>query len=145
MGWSGYGKYDGDGTATVQMSMVELAGFKRDIPLDNGDILAELWTWNVGRASLSKDVVDAVFSKWRAIQKSLRNPTYYDREDTCIFDMMAADFFMSHGVLMPEDLQARIGASLDYLLSDEHAGDFRDPSKRRRVLRAFKAKAVNWE
>jgi hypothetical protein len=147
MGWFGYGKYDGDGTATLQMEMVELAGFKRNIPLANGNVLDEAWEWSVGQAKLASEVVDAVFSKWGNIQKKMRpvSRSYYDDEDKAIFDMMAADFFINHGVVMPEDLKARIGDSMDYLMGGDHAGDFKNPAARRRVLRTFKAIAVDWE
>lgn len=141
MGWFGYGKYSGDGTASTQCAMVEVAYRRTNIPLANGKFVDEAWAWRVGVDRVAPEVVDWVFSSWDKVWKRCIRDN--DQEDQDLNIMMASDFFMNHDVALPDGLRQKTLASLDRLL-DEHAAAFDKPEKRRRVLRAFREKLVTW-
>lgn len=142
MGWFGHGKYDGDETESTQMAMVEVAYGKTNIPLRNGKILDESWHWKVGQECLAPEVVDWVFSKWDKVWKTcIQDRRRQEAHDLNV--MMAADFFMNHGVALPDGLRQKAQHSIENLLG-EHASDFNSPEKRRRVLRRFQKKLDTW-
>ena len=113
-GWFGNGKYDGDGTASVQISMIERAGYKENIPLKNGKTLTESSDWYVGRETLADEVVIKVFNKWNTIEKNEIKSSY--EEDNAINYMMAADFFINHKAFLPEGLKDKALQAVDVSL-----------------------------
>ena len=145
MGWFGYGKYDGDETASTQSSFFEAVGFKNNIPLANGKTLGESWEFNPERDLLSDEVVSKVFTDWEAVSKKwLSKPKikngkiYWDSYDSDAIDhMMAADFFMNQKHPLPLGLKELALDAVSHLIHGGHADDFDKPSARKKVLNKF--------
>ncbi len=138
MGWFGNGKYDGDGTASVQMTMIEEVGYAKNIPLKNSKkTIDEAYAWYVGKETLADEVVIKVFKSWDKLEKILMKNS--DTEEKSICYMMAADFFMNHNAIFPQGLKDKALKALDYLI-DVHSEDFNNPAARKKVLRNFKEK-----
>lgn len=141
MGWLGYGKYDGDETASVQMSIIE-AVQKKNFKLKDGTILNESWEWDV-RNRLDEDLVKKVYDNWEKIEKkvmgklTIKKDKILWNESVAINYMMAADFFMNQKSELPAGLKEVAVEAVDFLIDGGHADDFDSPSSRKKVLRNF--------
>lgn len=147
MGWWGHGKYDGDGTSSVQTYMVEEVAKKfqleltdkKDKPID----LDDMYLSNVSKGFLSQESAQKVISHLDYIEskvlskvkKSKKGHFLFDEDNACEY-MMLADFIMNHKIQMPKRIQEKSLAALEFL-NDEHALDFNSPSARIRVLNKF--------
>lgn len=145
MGWCGYGLYDGDGTASIQMSIVEAAGYNKDIPLHNKAPIEDIVEWNVGKQKLHIAVVSDVYTKWNKIAKQMmpKGKRFKDEDDAMSY-LMAADFFFKHESQMPGNVLQKGIEAAQYLIEDGHADSFNKPSMRKRVLENFKEKLENF-
>lgn len=160
MGWSGYSIYDGDGTFSCQMDMIEKAGYADDaeVPLRDGRAVE---TWILDETDL---VADEVLAKvYRAypkivkklgidglvdlnakafetkVQAKMARDHYYE-EDVLVPLTMVADFFLRHGAAMPGKLQQNAVLATKLLLASEHTQDFDEPALRKRELRKHMGK-----
>lgn len=142
MGWLGHGLYDGDDTFTTQGSIVEKAGFKKNVKLKDGTTLEHVWDLDPIH-KLDNSVMDAIYEKWPKIEKKilkpLKNNTFKDEYDAIDYTM-AADLFLRHKKEMPNNLQEQAVLAADYLINNGHADEFDDPTERKQVLRKFKEK-----
>lgn len=155
MGWSGYGKYDGDGTASTQTNFVEKICKKfKFLPLDpKGNLieLDDLYMADTSKPFVSTAVAETVGLNIAYItEKLLEKPRklknkqeWYWSENAAIEYFMLTDFLMNHKQIITPQLKTKTLEGLFYLMG-EHSDRFYKPLNRRRVISNFRKKLASY-
>lgn len=151
MGWFGYDLYDGDGTFTAQLEILEKAGIeKHRIYEDDESIYCHtcgqetekrIKAYNdmptIELTSEHKKQLVKAYPKIVKYLKVKQPKGVYDREDWAIGWQMFADLIVNNKLPMTKQIKDIATKANNWLATDEHCGDFNEPKERRMCVKAF--------
>lgn len=155
MGWSGYDLYDGDGTFTFQLLILEKAGIPKhriydstyvdNCPTCGQERRIDLKTYSDHETiRLSDEDKKILLCAYPKIVKYLKlKPTKTDQyytEDWSINWQMFADLLMNNNLPLTKQIKKLATQAATWLTTDFHCGDFSEPRERRAVTKAFAAR-----